>query len=69
MHQLGFDLPERTGLGGLWAGLGDEPRGRSAPAPETRHVVATSTGATSASVRRSIAAFLAANAPADHAAA
>jgi len=68
-HRLGYDVPERTGFGGLWSameGRRDEPS-TTVAAPRT--VVARSEGATRASVRSSIAAFLAATAPADDVAA
>lgn len=67
-HRLGYDLPERTGFGGLWSSLDRRPA--DAPASEApRHVVATSAGATSAQVRSSIAAFLAATASTEYVAA
>lgn len=60
-HRLGFELPERTGFGGLWSAIdaaGDDER-RTAPAAggEERHPVATSHGARSVAVRRRLAAF------------
>jgi hypothetical protein len=56
-HRLGYDLPERTGFGGLWSAM-DEDR---VPAPASpaieRHVVARSAGARSPMVRAHLDAF------------
>ena len=60
MHQLGYELPERTGFGGLWESV--------AEAAETVHVtagdleseptlIAECDGPTSAGTRAAIAAF------------
>jgi hypothetical protein len=59
MHQLGFELPERSGFGGLWSAMDvrdDEPVARVAT-EEPRHWVARSTGARSARVRAAIQAL------------
>ena len=69
MHQLGFELPERTGFGGLWSAIDDAPAERTATPAAARHVVATSAGARSPAVRRAIAAFLTTTAPAEDVAA
>lgn len=64
MHHLGYELPERTGFGGLWSAM-DE-----APAPEVsavveRQVIARSAGAGSPAVRARLATFRAALADVD----
>jgi hypothetical protein len=59
-HHLGFEQPERIGLGGLWSAL-DVPApgggGRSAT-EEPRHPVGRSTGAADPSVGEAVAALL-----------
>ena len=59
MHQLGFELPDRTGFGGLWSAMDERPAEEPvAPvARETRHWVTRSTGARSAHVRAAIRAL------------
>ena len=60
MHQLGFDLPERTGFGGLWSAMDDDHDAPAPRAPATRHHLATSDGPSSPEVRRALRAFRAA---------
>lgn len=57
MHRMGFELPERTGFGGLWSAM-DEQRD-TAPVSATieRHVVARSDGPRSPLVRARLDAF------------
>jgi hypothetical protein len=60
MHQLGYELPERTGFGGLWAenALADEIVHATAGDLECEpEIVAHCEGATSAVTRNAIAAF------------
>lgn len=60
MHHLGYELPERTGFGGLWSAM-DEPGGAPvASVTVERHVVARSAGAGSPAVQARLAAFRAA---------
>jgi hypothetical protein len=64
MHHLGYDLPERTGFGGLWSAMDEAPAPRISAVIE-RHVVARSDGASSPVVRTCLAAFRAALAGVD----
>ena len=58
-HHLGFDLPERSGFGGLWSVLEAAPdAGGAAAVAEPRHHVARSTGAADPDVNAAVAAFL-----------
>ena len=61
MHQLGFELPERTGFGGLWETVAAEataaPPRTAGDVESEPEVVAHSEGAASARTRRTIAAF------------
>ena len=60
MHQLGYELPERTGFGGLWEAVADtaETKHRTAGDLESEpEVVARCDGPTSAGTRRAIEAF------------
>lgn len=60
MHQLGYELPERTGFGGLWEAVADAAEhaqptlGALESAPE---VVARCDGATSPRARVALEAF------------
>ena len=58
MHQLGFDLPDRSGFDGMWSSMGAGPA-TTAPAASdgVRHPVTRSEGATSAAVRAALASF------------
>ena len=61
-HRLGFDLPERTGFGGLWSAIdaaddGGTPSARRGDETEERHPVATSYGARSVAVQQRLAAL------------
>jgi hypothetical protein len=57
MHHQGYDLPERTGFGGLWSAMAEE----ITPAPTStaieRHVIARSDGPRSPMVRAHLDAF------------
>ena len=59
-HRLGFELPERTGFGGLWSAM-DPVDDDDVPAPaaneEPRHWVARSHGASRPQVRKAILAL------------
>lgn len=57
MHQLEFDLPERTGFGGLWSAMDDDHQAPAEQAPVARHHLATSEGASSPEVLRALQAF------------
>ena len=60
MHQLGYELPERTGFGGLWEAVAEaaETKHRTAGDVESEpEVVAQCEGATSTETRRAIDAF------------
>lgn len=60
MHQLGYELPERTGFGGLWEAVAEaaEAKHRTAGDVESApEVVAHCDGPTSAQTRRSLDAF------------
>lgn len=54
-HRLGYDLPERTGFGGLWSAMDEVPA--SVAAPIERHVIARSDGARSPVVQAHLDAF------------
>ena len=58
-HRLGFDLPERTGFGGLWSAM--DPVEDDVPAPaahdEPRHWVTRSHGTKRPQVQRAILAL------------
>lgn len=68
-HRLGYDLPDRTGFGGLWSAMDVRPEDEPAAVEAPRQVVAHSDGATCRQVRASIAAFFAVHAVPDHLAA
>lgn len=59
MHQLGFELPERSGFGGLWSAM--DPVENEVPAPasneEPRHWVTRSHGPSRPQVRQAILAL------------
>ena len=60
MHQLGYELPERTGFGGLWEAVAEvaETKHRTAGDVESEpEVVAHCEGPTSPRTRRTIEAF------------
>ena len=60
MHQLGYELPERTGFGGLWEAVAEAAEIVHTTAGDLEcepHVVARSAGATAADHRAAIAAF------------
>jgi hypothetical protein len=64
MHQLGFELPERTGFGGLWDAIAEAAETETGAVRRTAGdlecepvVVAVCDGPTSASTRATIAAF------------
>ena len=60
MHQLGFELPERTGFGGLWEAVAEaaETKHRTAGDVESEpEVVARCDGPTSVQTRLAIEAF------------
>jgi hypothetical protein len=60
MHQLGFELPERTGFGGLWAAVAEAGEGVHATVGDVEsapEVVARCEGATSGDTRAAIASF------------
>ena len=60
MHQLGYELPERTGFGGLWEAVAEaaEAKHRTAGDVESEpEVVAHCEGPSSRQTRRTIEAF------------
>ena len=60
MHQLGYELPERTGFGGLWEAVAEaaETKHRTAGDLESEpEVVAHCEGPTTLATRRAIEAF------------
>ncbi|HUP87038.1 MAG TPA: hypothetical protein VM143_15395 [Acidimicrobiales bacterium] len=60
MHQLGYELPERTGFGGLWAEAAVEKESVDATAGALeceRQLVAHCEGATSVRARDAISSF------------
>ena len=61
MHQLGFELPDRTGFGGLWSAMDERPDDEAQAAPTAsapqRHLVTVSRGPRSRRVRTAIAAL------------
>ena len=60
MHQLGYELPERTGFGGLWeavAEAAERPHRTAGDVESAPEVVARCDGAASPAARRAIAAF------------
>jgi hypothetical protein len=64
MHQLGYELPERTGFGGLWDAIAESTHTETGAIRRTAGdlesepvVVAVCEGATSRSTRAVIAAF------------
>jgi hypothetical protein len=60
MHQLGYELPERQGFGGLWEAVAEaaEGRHRTAGAVESEpELVARCEGPTSIQTRRALDAF------------
>jgi hypothetical protein len=71
-HHLGFEQPERMGLGGLWSALAAPADGggpsSAAAAEEERVHVARSTGARSPAVAAAVAALLRSRATVDAAA-
>jgi hypothetical protein len=64
MHQLGFELPERTGFGGLWDAIAESTSTETGAVRRTAGdveceptVVAVCDGPTSTATRATIAAF------------
>ena len=60
MHQLGYELPERSGFGGLWEAVAEAAEGVHATAGDIEfepEVVASCDGASSPTIRQAIAAF------------
>jgi hypothetical protein len=57
MHRMGFELPERTGFGGLWSAMDETGEAAPLSAAVERHVVARSDGARSPLVRARLGAF------------
>ena len=60
MHQLGYELPERQGFGGLWEAVAEAAEGSHRTAGEVEsepEVVAHCDGPTSARTRRAIERF------------
>jgi hypothetical protein len=60
MHQLGYELPERDGFGGLWEAVAEAAQGPQRTAGDVEcepEVVAHCEGPTSARTRRAIDAF------------
>jgi hypothetical protein len=60
-HHLGFEQPERVGLGGLWSALTDlasDGATTASATDEARHHVARSCGARSPAVAAAVAALL-----------
>ena len=60
MHQLGYELPERQGFGGLWEAVAEAAEGKQRTAGEVEsepEVVAHCEGPTSPRTRRAIERF------------
>lgn len=60
MHQLGYELPERQGFGGLWEAVAEAAEGTHRTAGEVEsepQLVAECDGATSSTTRRAIESF------------
>lgn len=60
MHQLGYELPERTGFGGLWEAVAEAAEGKHRTAGEVEcepEVVAQCEGPASPQTRVAIEAF------------
>ena len=60
MHQLGYELPERQGFGGLWEAVAEAAEGRHRTAGDVEsepEVIARCEGPTSIRTRRAIEAF------------
>ena len=60
MHQLGYELPERQGFGGLWEAVAEAAEGKHRTAGDVEsepELVARCEGPTSMGTRRAIDAF------------
>ena len=60
MHQLGYELPERQGFGGLWEAVAEAAEGKHRTAGDVEsepELVARCDGPTSIRTRHAIAAF------------
>ena len=60
MHQMGYELPERTGFGGLWEAVADSAEATYRTAGDLEcepEVIARCDGPTSLATRRALAAF------------